>query len=114
MRGHRGGRYSPSRSLCANLVSRLALHSVDLPRCGGGFVPQLLIDSSGLTDSTIVRIAKNGHKGKFFIQFSFSFRRYTGLQGSGTQHPVPLCSQNYEDKRGVWVGLLLAVCLMLS
>ncbi len=43
---------------------------------GAGFVPQSLIDSSELTDSTIVRNAKNGDKGKFFIQFSFSFRRF--------------------------------------
>ena len=39
---------------------------------GGGFVPQSVIDSSELIDSTIVRNAKNGHKGKLFIQFSFS------------------------------------------
>ena len=58
-------------------------------------------------------IANNGYKGKFFIQISFSFRRYTGLQGSGTQHPVPLCSQNYEDKQrcmgGLTAGRLLDV-----
>ena len=44
---------------------------------GGGFVPQSLTDSSELTDSTMVRNAKNGHKGNFFIQFSFTsfFRR---------------------------------------
>ncbi len=42
---------------------------------GGGFVPQSLIDSSELTDSTIVRNAKKGQKGNFFIQFSFSFSR---------------------------------------
>ena len=40
---------------------------------GGGFVPQSLIDSSELTDSTIVQNAKKGQKGNFFIQFSFSF-----------------------------------------
>jgi len=40
---------------------------------GGGFVPQSLIDSVQLTDSTMVANAKNGHKGKLFIQFSFSF-----------------------------------------
>jgi hypothetical protein len=40
---------------------------------GGGFVPQSLIDSVQLTDSTMVRNAKKGHKGKFIIQFSFSF-----------------------------------------
>ena len=43
---------------------------------GGGFVPQSLIDSSELTDSTIVRNAKKGDKGNFFIQFSFSFPRF--------------------------------------
>ena len=42
----------------------------------GGVVPQPSIDSSELTDSTIVRNAKNGHKGKFFIQFSFSFPQF--------------------------------------
>ena len=42
---------------------------------GGGFVPQSLIDSVQLTDSTMVRNAKKGHKGNFFIQFSFSFHR---------------------------------------
>ena len=30
------------------------------------------IDSAELIDSTMVRNAKNGYKGKFFIQFSFS------------------------------------------
>jgi hypothetical protein len=39
---------------------------------GGGFVPQAPIDSAELIDSTMVRNAKNGYKGKFFIQFSFS------------------------------------------
>jgi hypothetical protein len=39
---------------------------------GGGFVPQSHIDSVQLTDSTIVRNAKKGYKGKSFIQFSFS------------------------------------------
>jgi hypothetical protein len=43
---------------------------------GGGFVPQSVIDSSELTDSTIVRNAKKGQKGNFFIQFSFSFSRF--------------------------------------
>jgi len=42
---------------------------------GGGFVPQSLTDSLELTDSTMVRNAKNGYKGNFFIQFSFSLRR---------------------------------------
>jgi hypothetical protein len=42
---------------------------------GGGFVPQSLIDRVQLTDSTMVRNAKKGHKGKFFIQFSFRVRR---------------------------------------
>ena len=40
---------------------------------GGGFVPQSLIDSVQLTDSTMVRNAKKGDKGDLFIQFSFSF-----------------------------------------
>jgi hypothetical protein len=45
---------------------------------GGGFVPQSLIDSVQLTDSTMVRNAKKGDKGELFIQFSFSvwFRRF--------------------------------------
>jgi len=43
---------------------------------GGGFVPQSLTDSSELVDSTMVRNAEKGHKGKFFIQFSFSFPRF--------------------------------------
>jgi hypothetical protein len=47
----------------------------------GGFVPQSLIDSSELTDSTIVRNAKNGDKGKFFIQFSFSFPSFVFPNG---------------------------------
>jgi hypothetical protein len=47
----------------------------------GGFVPHSLIDSSELTDSTIVRNAKKGHKGEFFIQFSFSFRRSSFRMG---------------------------------
>jgi hypothetical protein len=41
---------------------------------GGGFVPQSPTDSLELTDSTMVRNVKNGHKAKSFIQFSFSFR----------------------------------------
>lgn len=55
---------------------RLLLWSVGLV-AGGGFVPQSLTDSLELTDSTMVRNAKNGHKGNFFIQFSFTsfFRR---------------------------------------
>jgi hypothetical protein len=40
---------------------------------GGGFVPQSLIDSMQLTDSTMVRNAKKGEKGDLFIRFSFSF-----------------------------------------
>jgi hypothetical protein len=40
---------------------------------GGGFVPQSRIDSVQLADSTIAWNAKKRHKGKFFIQFSFSF-----------------------------------------
>ena len=40
---------------------------------GGGFVPQPLIDSSELTDSTIVRNAKKGDKGNSIIQSSFSY-----------------------------------------
>ena len=39
----------------------------------GGFVPQSPIDSVQLADSTMVRNAKKGHKGNFFIHFSFSF-----------------------------------------
>jgi hypothetical protein len=38
----------------------------------GGFVPQSLVDSVQLTDSTMVRNAKKGYKGEFFILFSFS------------------------------------------
>jgi hypothetical protein len=37
---------------------------------------QSLIDSVQLTDSTMVRNAKKGHKGNFFIQFSFSSHRF--------------------------------------
>ena len=40
---------------------------------GGGFVPQSPTDSLELTDSTMVRNAKSGYKGNFFIQFSLSF-----------------------------------------
>jgi hypothetical protein len=43
---------------------------------GGGFAPQPAIDSSELTDSTMVRNAEKGHNGNFFIQFSFSFYRF--------------------------------------
>lgn len=39
---------------------------------GGGFVPQALIDSVQLADSTMDRNAKKGRIGKLFIQFSFS------------------------------------------
>jgi len=39
----------------------------------GGFVPQSRIDSVQLADSTMAWNAKKRHKGKFFIQFSFSF-----------------------------------------
>jgi hypothetical protein len=39
---------------------------------GGGFVPQPHIDSVQLAESTIVRNAKKGYKGKSFIQFSFT------------------------------------------
>ncbi len=49
---------------------------------GGGFVPQSLIDSSELIDSTIVRNAKKGQKGNFFIQFSFSFSRFVIPKGT--------------------------------
>jgi hypothetical protein len=35
-----------------------------------GFVPQSPPDFWELTDSTMVRNAKKGHKGNFFIQFS--------------------------------------------
>jgi len=48
---------------------------------GGGFVPQPRIDSVQLTDSTIVWKAKKGYKGKSFIQFSFSFRRFAFPNG---------------------------------
>jgi hypothetical protein len=51
--------------------------------CGGGFVPQSLIDSSELIDSTMVRSAKKGYKGKFFIQFSFSIGGSAVLPGCG-------------------------------
>jgi hypothetical protein len=50
--------------------------------CGGWICSQSLIDSSELTDSTIVRNATNGDKGKFFIQFSFSFRRFVFPNGA--------------------------------
>jgi hypothetical protein len=43
---------------------------------GGGFVPQLLIDSVQLADSMMVRNARKCHKGKLFIQFSFSFGHF--------------------------------------
>ena len=48
---------------------------------GGGFAPRSRIDSSELTDSTIVRNAKKGDKGNFFIQFSFSSRRFVPPNG---------------------------------
>lgn len=51
---------------------------------GGGFGPQSLTDSSEVADSTMVRNAKNGYKGNFFIQFSFSFPSLCRFQGSGT------------------------------
>jgi hypothetical protein len=41
---------------------------------GGGFVPQPHVDSVQLAESTIVRNAKKGYKGKSFIQFSFNLR----------------------------------------
>jgi hypothetical protein len=50
---------------------------------GGGFVPQSPTDSLELTDSTMVRIAKNGYKGNFFIQFSFSFASLCRSVGFG-------------------------------
>lgn len=69
--GHRGSRYSPSRSFCANwFLALLCIRSI-YAVAGGGFVPQPLIDSAQLTDSMIVRNAQKGHKGKFVIQFSF-------------------------------------------
>jgi len=40
---------------------------------GGGFVPQSVIDSLELIDSTMAWNDKKGEKGDFFIQFSFSF-----------------------------------------
>jgi len=43
--------------------------------CGDGFAPQSPIDSSELIDSAMVPNARNGQKGNFFIQFSFSFPR---------------------------------------
>jgi hypothetical protein len=49
-----------------------AIERKDVGVAGGGFVPQSLIDSSELIDSTMVRNAEKGHKGNFFIQFSFS------------------------------------------
>ena len=49
----------------------------------GGFVPQSLTDSLELTDSTMVRNAKNGYKGNFFIQFSFSFASLCRSVGFG-------------------------------
>ena len=57
---------SPARARVRSRRRRIRLVA------GGGFAPQSLIDSSELTDSTIVRNAKNGYKGNFFIQFSFS------------------------------------------
>ncbi len=59
---------------------------------GGGFVPQSLIDSVQLTDSTMVRNAKKGHKGKFFIQFSFSF-----LISSQELACCPLLRRSFRD-----------------
>jgi hypothetical protein len=50
---------------------------------GGGFVPQSPTDSLELTDSTMVRNAKNGYKGNFFIQFSFSFASLCRSVGFG-------------------------------
>jgi hypothetical protein len=41
---------------------------------GGGFVPQPHVDSVQLAESTIVRNAKKGYKGKCFHQFSFNLR----------------------------------------
>ena len=49
---------------------------------GSGSVPQSLIDSVQLADSTMVRNARKGHKGKFFIQFSFSFPGFVILDGT--------------------------------
>src|SRR5882724_7063057 len=66
---------------------------------GGGFVPQPRTDFMRLADSTMVRNAKKGHKGNFFIQFSFSLRRPTVLQGPGTQHRV-LLGSHFSDYGG--------------
>ena len=49
---------------------------------GGGFVPQSLIESSELIDSTMVRNAENGYKGKLFIQFSFRITRAAVLRSA--------------------------------
>jgi len=54
---------------------------------GGGFVPQSHIDSVQLTDSTMVRKAKKGYRGKFFIQFSFSFSRFAIPNGALLYNP---------------------------
>jgi len=51
---------------------RHCISAVAFMVAGGGFVPQAPIDSAEIIDSTMVRNAKNGYKGKFFIQFSFS------------------------------------------
>jgi hypothetical protein len=59
---------------------------------GGGFVPQSLIDSVQLTDSTMVRNAKKGYKGKFVIQFSFSF-----LISSQELACCPLLRRSFRD-----------------
>jgi hypothetical protein len=49
--------------------------------CGGGFVPQSLIDSSEVADSMMVGNAEKGQNGKFFIQFSFSSPRCNSSAG---------------------------------
>jgi hypothetical protein len=63
---------------------------------GGGFVPQSLIDSSELADSTMVWNVKKGQKGDFFIQFSFSFFVSLFRRGSCRIHACPERSPSYD------------------
>jgi len=59
---------------CVAKGERHCVSAVAFMVAGGGFVPQSLIHSVQLTDSTMVRNAEKGDKGELFIQSSFSFR----------------------------------------